>query len=356
MTRIAAPGRRQAVGGLTALLELVPAMRLLHVMNGDASADRLRKAGVEGEILVYSELYHEGPVPAGLESEQWREIRARHFAQRGWAEYEGFVDRQRQMDECLESFSDFDEVILWFEHDLYDQLLLIRHLDWFSEQDLTATRLSLICIDRFPGHQPFHGLGQLSPEEHASLLGRQRPVSDSQLDLGSRAWNAFRSDDPVRLVRITQEEAPCLPFLAAALVRHLQEFPATRDGLSRNQRQILQSLLQGAATPIRIFRACCAMEESPYLGDTTFFSYLDDLAGAKHPALAPLRGEFLRSSLSRDCPEQPLQLTRHGEDLLNGRVDAVELNGIDRWLGGVRLKTGDPIWRWNEKRKLLEYG
>ena len=322
-------------------------MKLLHLMNGDASADRLREAGVEGEILAYPELYHEGPAPAGLEGEEWRNIRARHFAQRGWAGFEEFVERQRHLDERLESFSDFDEVILWFEHDLYDQLLLIRHLDWFSKQDQKNTRLSLICIDRFPGQQPFHGLGQLSPEEHASLLGRQRPVSDSQFDLGSRAWQAFRSDNPVRLERIIQGEALCLPFLAAALLRHLQEFPATRDGLSRNQRQILQALRQGAATPLRIFRACCGMEESPYLGDSTFFSYLDDLVTAKHPALAAPQGEFL---------ELPLELTCHGEDLLNSRADAVELNGIDRWLGGVHLKEGGPIWRWDEKRQSLKYG
>ncbi|MEE8586390.1 MAG: DUF1835 domain-containing protein [Acidobacteriota bacterium] len=333
-------------------------MKLMHVMNGDASADRLREGGAEGEILAYPELYHEGPAPAGLEGEEWRKIRARHFARRGWAGYEEFVERQRQLDERLESFSSFDEIILWFEHDLYDQLLLIRHLDWFSKQDLKNTRLSLICIDRFPGHQPFHGLGQLSPEEHASLLGRQRPVSHSQLDLGSRAWQAFRSDDPVRLKRIIQAEAPCLPFLAAALLRHLQEFPATLDGLSRNQRQILQALRPGAATPIRIFQACCGMEESPYLGDSTFFSYLDDLATATHPALAAPQGQSLKSCrhANREFLEQPLELTRHGQDLLDSRADAVELNGIDRWLGGVHLKEGGPIWRWDEKRQSLKYG
>ena len=40
--------------------------------------------------------------------------------------------RYREKDAALESYGDYDEVVFWFEHDLYDQLLLIRHLCWLS--------------------------------------------------------------------------------------------------------------------------------------------------------------------------------------------------------------------------------
>ena len=82
----------------------------------------------------------------------------------------------------LEAFADYDEVVLWFEHDLFDQLLLIRHLDWFSRRDLGRTKLSLICIGEFPGFEPFHGLGQLDADQLTSLLGTGRscPASRSR--------------------------------------------------------------------------------------------------------------------------------------------------------------------------------
>ncbi len=66
-----------------------------------------------------------------------------------------------EWDAKLAAFADYDEVVLWFEHDLFDQLLLVRHLDWFSRRDLGRTALSLICVGEFPGFEPFHGLGQL---------------------------------------------------------------------------------------------------------------------------------------------------------------------------------------------------
>jgi hypothetical protein len=51
------------------------------------------------------------------------------------------------------------------------------------------------------------------------------------------AWTAFRSPDPRNLETV---KIAALPFLAAALRRHLEEFPWTTDGLSRTERQILQ--------------------------------------------------------------------------------------------------------------------
>src|SRR5262249_42585846 len=41
----------------------------------------------------------------------------------------------------------------------------------------------------------------------------------------------------------------------------------------------------------------------------------------------------------------PLRLTSHGERVLRGEADRVELLGIDRWIGGTHVTPGDD-WRW----------
>jgi hypothetical protein len=33
--------------------------------------------------------------------------------------------------------------------------------------------------------------------------------------------------------------------------------------------------------------------------------------------------------------------------VLEGRADHIDLNGIDRWLGGVHLKDEKAAWRWD---------
>jgi hypothetical protein len=49
---------------------------LLHLTNGDCAVPALRAAGADGEILPWSEVLHDGPVPQ-LEPEELRAVRAR---------------------------------------------------------------------------------------------------------------------------------------------------------------------------------------------------------------------------------------------------------------------------------------
>jgi hypothetical protein len=47
---------------------------MLHITNGDAT--RLAEAGVDGEIIVWRDFLHDGPVPAGLDLEAMSLVRA----------------------------------------------------------------------------------------------------------------------------------------------------------------------------------------------------------------------------------------------------------------------------------------
>ena len=169
--------------------------------------------------------------------------------------------RAASWDAALAGYADHDEVVLWFEHDLFDQLLLIRHLDWFGRRNRGKTVLSLICIGAFPGVEPFHGLGQLSAEQLASLVGTRSDVTTDQMTLARRAWSAFTSSDPGHIERLLDTDTSALPFLDGALRRHLQEFPAASNGLSRTEHQILAVLdSRGPLSPDRLFRATQQLE------------------------------------------------------------------------------------------------
>ena len=85
-----------------------------------------------------------------------------------------------------------------------------------------------------------------------------------------------------------------------------------------------------------LFRSNQDLEDWIYLGDTTFRRYVDTLAEARHPLLATESHRFV--------------LTDSGREVLHARQDHVHLNGINRWLGGVHLCEGAPIWRWDEQR------
>jgi len=319
----------------------------MHVHCGDSSAGTHRRSGMPGQVVVWQDPLLEGPTPADVSDEQWAQIRAAYHVHAGHAtQVESNIQWLRQQDDALASFTGYDEVVLWFDACLFDQVILIRHLDWFGRQDLTRTTLSLICCAEFPGRDTFSGLGELRPAELARLRDAGHAVTPEQIDLGTRAWDAYRSPDPTAVEDLLADDTSALPHLGPALTRHLERFPAARNGLSRLQNEALQVLADGPSPFGRLFQQLSAMDHPPFFGDGHVCGVLDDLAAGPDPMLTVAHG-------GGKLPQRVYTITETGRRALAGQADAVALNGIDRWLGGVHLAAGQPAWRWDEQARRL---
>lgn len=339
-------GSRKRDAGVTRRISYHPPVTL-HVLNGDATRLKLERSSVEGTFAVWADALHEGPVPAGVSDEELMRLRARYFAGRSGKAEDQVAAMALGWNAALARYRDFDEVVFWLEHDLFDQLILIRHLHWLSTIDAGNTRFSLICIGSFPGVADFSGLGALTPEQLATLPDLRMPVTAAETALGRDAWSLFRAADPMLLLNWMSGDLSALPFLHGALVRHFEDYPSRLDGLSRSERQILTALRQGQHTFGEIFVACQRMEERIFMGDATCWSIIKDLARGRNPlvTLSEPAGDPYSPSLRATLDDL-------GEVVLEGGADHVELNDIDRWAGGVHL-TSAHLWRWNADAKTL---
>ncbi len=333
-------------------------MANLHITNGDGAGNILKASTVAGDVLPWRDTMHQGPFPAGLDLDQLSALRARFFADPGLDRSKIERDFQ-QRDNRLRASATDDRVVLWFEHDLLDQLQVLQLLDWFADADLGETRLDLICIDRFPGIESFRGLGQLNPGQMASLYDQRRPVTREQLDLAQAGWAAFRSADPNDLFSFIHGDLAPLPFLQTALSRHLEEYPSVRTGLTRTERQILELVAGGVSAPGKIFSENMELEAALFIGDWTTFRHIATLCADEAPLLscAPY-GKFLLPPHHQIPPEtfrsQRLQLTETGKRLLAGEIDAFNLIKRDEWLGGVHLRSDQLIWTWDAESRSLK--
>ena len=316
---------------------------LLHITDGESVAGTLRQSGIPGTVAVYGDLMYEGPAPAGLSDEDWRDVRAGFMAEAGFGTIEETKRYLKSCHDALASYVTQDEVVLWVDHRLSDQLILIKALDWFGKQDLGGVKLGLICRGTFPGKEDYVGLGQLTADQLASLADTRQRVSEAQLRLARTAWAGFTSPDPTAIEKLIETDTSELPFLAAALRRHLEQFPSVQEGLSRTERQALAVLKeQGPLTGGRLFVAVQRMEEQIFMGHESFHRMMDELASATRPLVRVKEGSLV-------------EITETGGRVMEGHADHVELNGIDRWLGGVHLKGDRAVWRWDAaKGKLIE--
>jgi len=333
----------------------------LHITNGDSAGDKLRRI-VTGPVVITADVLHHGPVPP-IEGDAYYETRARVLAgDGGEARVREIRDGLAASDRAISDAVDRgDDLVLWFEHDLFDQLLLIRTLDMLLRARPPSGRratASLICIDRFPGVDRFVGLGQLSVDQLATLRGTERPVTPAHYARAADAWYAFRSPGPSALLAIARRLTavptpdplpPPLWFLGDALLRFFDEYPSIANGLSRTEQFAIETL-SAAALPIdALFSVTQAREPRPFMGDSTFYDIIGRLASARVP-LVTLNAE----QPDRHARRRTAAITAAGRDVLVGRSDAVALNGIDLWRGGVHLagRDGSP-WRWDAHRQRL---
>jgi hypothetical protein len=291
---------------------------MLHVTNGTSVS--LADTPLGGEVLVWMDVLHEGPVPSGLTDDELRRLRG-IFLDAEWQTEWPASDHLTYRDGALTAH---DEIVLWFEHDLFDQLQLIQILDRMRQ---SRVRPSLICTDCY--------LGPMTAEELSALWPSRHPVDDAELDLAAAAWRAFRSPDPMDVQALLLQDTRPLPFLHGALRRHLQQFPAIGNGLSRTERQILQVLSEQPLPFHALFAAEQRMEERIFMGDATLMGYLRRMANCRNPLVTEQDGVY--------------QITGTGAEVLAGHEDHIRLNGINRWLGGVHLIGNDVLWRWDER-------
>jgi hypothetical protein len=323
---------------------------VLHVTNGSAVTSLLERAGIPGDRLLWCDVLHEGPVPGNILDSELRKVRAEYLA--GMPAAPGFdrvLAELTSRDDAVRNRASRDEVILWFEHDLFDQLNLIQLLDELSKPPKPSTPVSLVSVDRFPGRNSFKGLGELTPGELASLLDRRQAVTEHQIELGRQAWSAFRASNPQRIEEFLRKDLSVLPFLGPALHRHLEEFPSVSNGLSRTEQRLLEL---ASGSPIEIedaFRRLHDSESCFYIGDTSFLQVVRELASLS-PALLTLDGDD--PSADR-LPRASISLTPAGQSVLFGQADRIRDWGIDRWLGGVHLEWRGPLWRWDHALERL---
>jgi hypothetical protein len=277
-------------------------------------------------VVPWQDVLHEGPVPEGLNPAELRNVRANFIASAGWSVLADVLHRFQVRDAALIRLEIHDEIVLWFEHDLYDQLQLLQAMERVVGHD----NVTLICNAEY--------LGRLESAQLKNRFEERVRLRAEHFNLAGYAWSAFRSRDPRDIEAVLRDDLSLLPFLASALQRHLEQFPSVQSGLSRSERQILEVLVQGDCSLKDLYhRSHHEREEAIFLGDTVFLRYLHNLRDVAEPLLKT-KGDDWNSIAA---------LTEMGSQVLSGRADHVRLNGIDRWLGGTHLRGNEAAFRWD---------
>lgn len=328
---------------------------MLHIVNGDSVGNKLRQGGVKGDILVWREIYTEGPVFADQTAPPNATLRAKYLEQAMGIPSREYTDTCAAQQKALADYGRYGEIVLWFEYDLFDQAMLCYLLHCFSSRNLGDAKLSLLSLDAYPGIERFRGLGQLSAQQLSALAGTWEPVSPEQLGLGRRLWEAYTSPDPSPLVRLLQGDTSSLPFAHRAFQTHLSRLPSVYNGLGIVEQTTLELVDGGTASPVELFERASDRLHWLGMGDLQYWRCLAKLSQSTHPLLK-IDGLTAFPDYKHPSPsfgECRVRLTDLGKNVLRGEQDWIAVNGIDEWYGGVHLQGHLIQWRWDSSQNMV---
>ena len=297
---------------------------MIHIHNGDITASMARKAGLTGEHVAFHEALVAGPV---VEDENWIATRSRFLSEAHRHDLLRTSNMLFEQEQMLAASNDHDEVVLWFEHDLFCLIHLL-----YVMRRVPIAKTYLVWHD--------HALGELKPEELWRVYQRRGALTADMAAVAQAAWNAYTAPEPYELNALIARNAREFPFLSEGLALHAARFPSTRNGLGIVEQRILEFIAEGAADFEALFNRFSRAQPRIGFGDSEIMRHLRDLAARRLPLVTLLEAAGTTNAA--------VGITEQGLATLGG-ADDIAVNGIDLWLGGVHL-TPERLWRWDPQR------
>jgi hypothetical protein len=321
------------------------AQRTLHIRCGTDILHKLAIAGFNGDFLWFGDPYIFGPVPNVKSLDEFVRIRAESIH----VPFQELFTMYEDLDQAIH----YPVVAIWNEYDAFDQLILAKLLEFFSDPAKRPGRLQFINTTHFPGVQIFNGIGQLPAEALRVLWHDFRDVSEQELQAGTAAWSAITSATPDALLKFVSDDPQVLPIMRRALRRHLQELPSVNNGLGLSEQITIRILTEkGPMNAARLFGWFQNhYDPLPGMGDEGYWKILRGLADATEPAL--------KIDVRADMPKEwhkdwHVELLPFGTRLLNNDADWLVRNHVQRWVGGVFIDSrAETHWRLDDARSAV---
>ena len=266
----------------------------LHITSGDIAGSKLKKSGVPGEVFVWHDILYDGPRKPGWPDDDTLHARANFL---GESTGEGLsteyvLETLKAQYAKLKTVTRYERVVLWFDACLFDQSMLCHIL--MCIRFLKNEVVELLCIDAFPGIEPYHGLGQLSPDQMASKYDERQPLTEEQFLFAELVDRAFSLQDQDSFKVLAEYNEAPLPWVPAAVTRWIEEQRDDKTELGRLEQNALEAIRSGCETTQDIFSFVAARETPPqFWGDTTLWEKINGLAG-REPPLVRIEGPRAR--------------------------------------------------------------
>lgn len=290
---------------------------LLHITNGDSFTDRLKTLDLKGDIITWREMLCEGKTLPTVGSESFWKTRYEFLHKNYKVSKSWFIEKTLKEYRSLCNHKQQDQIVLWFEYDLFCQVNMLAVISWLLANRKYA-QISLVCSGKEDESDKLYSLNELSEEKLRSLYENRTVLSQDDIEYADYVWQLYCSNNPIRLENLTDFENYNFNYLGDAVKSHLQRFPSIANGLNHMENNILKlAINEKPKNKMGLLKTVLENQGNLGFGDTQY-----DRAISR---LKPLFSTF-----------NPVRLSKKGKEILEGKTSYYScIQDNDAYLGGA---------------------
>lgn len=290
---------------------------LLHITNGDSFTQRLSSLKLKGDVITWREMLCEGKTLTNVGSESFWKARFEFLNKNYKVTKSSFIEKTLKEYRSLCNHKQQDQIVLWFEYDLFCQVNMLAVLSWLKTNRKYA-QISLVCSGKEDDTDKMYSLNELDREQLMKLYENRKILTQDDIEYADYIWQLYCSDNPIRLENLTDFANYQFDYLGQAVKSHLQRFPSLKNGLNAMENNILDlSIKQKPTSKKQLLKTILNNQGILGFGDSQY-----DRAITR---LKPLFSSF-----------NPVRLTQTGKDILDSKTSYYSsLRDKDVYLGGA---------------------
>ncbi|MDH3697947.1 MAG: DUF1835 domain-containing protein [Flavobacteriaceae bacterium] len=291
----------------------------LHITNGDSFTERLKSLNIDGDIITWREMLCEGKTESNVGSESFWKTRFEFLSKNYKVTKTWFVEKTLKEYRSLCNHKQQDQIILWFEYDLFCQINMLAVLSWLKTFRRHA-EISLVCSGDEDASDRMYGLSELTDEQVFNLYEKRVSLSQNDIEYADYVWQLYCSDNPIRLENLADFDNYEFEYLSEAIQAHLRRFPSIKNGLNAIENNILSISENEKPSSKKALLGKILQNQGVYgFGDTQYQRVLGKLK--------PLYSSF-----------NPVKLSKKGKDILDQKTNFYsQLRDGDTYLGGALM-------------------
>jgi len=212
--------------------------KILHITNGDNLTERLESIKLDGEIVVWREMLCEGPTVSQVGNEKFISLRKKFLLEEYGVSNELYEREFLSQLHKLEAIDNYDEIILWFEFDLFCHINMLAAISYLIQQKKKEP-LYLVCSGRVPGEKELTGLSDLSDKQLVSHYKNKIKLSEDDLDMAHFIWQLYCGNNPNKLKPEIRKSSN-FKYLSSCIRAHIERYPNVDTGLNTLETNILR--------------------------------------------------------------------------------------------------------------------